>query len=153
MDSIILWPLSSLTEYLEVHAGQLLFSIGIFIFSITYSAYFVVSHAKYGQTIGKRILGIKVVDISESAILNFKRSVLRESPWIIANIILFLYFFIALILLKQMDFEKAKNNYWNFSTIISIIWILIEFVTMLTNHKRRALHDFLAKSVVIKTDI
>lgn len=152
IDSFVLWPLSLLNEYQEAYAGELLFSIGILIFSIAYNAYFVLMHAKYGQTIGKKILGIKVVDIDEVTILNFKRSAIRESPWIIANFIFFLYLLVALVLFKKAHFEKAKTDYENIAAIISITWILIEFLTMLTNYKRRALHDYLAGSVVIKTD-
>jgi uncharacterized RDD family membrane protein YckC len=34
----------------------------------------------------------------------------------------------------------------------SIGWFLLEVVTMLTNSKRRALHDLIAKTVVVRTD-
>ncbi len=43
----------------------------------------------------------------------------------------------------------------NFIILIAIgsihfIWFGVEIITMLTNEKRRALHDFIARSVVVK---
>ena len=39
------------------------------------------------------------------------------------------------------------------SSLVSLAryaWYLLEVVTMLTNHKRRALHDYIAGSVVVR---
>jgi hypothetical protein len=35
---------------------------------------------------------------------------------------------------------------------LPLLWFLVEIVTMLTNGKRRALHDFIAGTVVIRTN-
>jgi len=32
----------------------------------------------------------------------------------------------------------------------SLVWFVAELVTMLTNAKRRAVHDFIARSVVVR---
>jgi uncharacterized RDD family membrane protein YckC len=40
----------------------------------------------------------------------------------------------------------------NYLSWLSIAWFLLEIVTMLTNEKRRALHDMIAGSVVIKEE-
>jgi uncharacterized RDD family membrane protein YckC len=34
----------------------------------------------------------------------------------------------------------------------SVIWFIIEIVTCLLNEKRRALHDYIAGTVVVKND-
>lgn len=34
-----------------------------------------------------------------------------------------------------------------------LIWYFLELVTMLTNRKRRALHDFIAGTVVVRTHL
>lgn len=56
-------------------------------------------------------------------------------PWLI---------FGPLTLKKPMDFDNDKIMYSTFG------WFGLEVVTMLTNNKRRALHDFIAGSVVIR---
>jgi hypothetical protein len=33
---------------------------------------------------------------------------------------------------------------------VGVFWMAAELVTMLTNNKRRALHDFIARSVVVR---
>ena len=38
-------------------------------------------------------------------------------------------------------------------SVLINIWFWSEFITMLTNKKKRALHDFIAETVVIKTTI
>jgi uncharacterized RDD family membrane protein YckC len=48
--------------------------------------------------------------------------------------------------------EEVLNNYDNFTLIVALVWILLELITMLANKKRRAIHDFIAGSVVIRTD-
>ena len=36
---------------------------------------------------------------------------------------------------------------------ISLLWFLLELITMLTNKKRRAIHDYIAGSVVIRYEV
>ena len=45
--------------------------------------------------------------------------------------------------------EESKSYYNDFVSITSGIWLIMELTTMFFNEKRRALHDFLAGSVVI----
>lgn len=151
IDSFILWPLTFVCEYIETHTGQIFFIISTLIGPLIYNAYFIFSHYRYGATIGKKILGIKVVDISEVTFLSFNKSVIRESPLIIVNFAFFTYLLISFVFFDQGSFDKSKLDYTNFAPIISITWMTIELLTMLTNLKRRAIHDYLAGSVVIES--
>ena len=36
---------------------------------------------------------------------------------------------------------------------VIIAWYLAEAVTMLTNHRRRAIHDFIADTIAIRTNV
>ena len=47
----------------------------------------------------------------------------------------------------------AANKALWLSTAIPGLWFLAEVLTMLTNEKRRALHDFIAGTVVVRTNI
>lgn len=150
IDSIILWPLTFIDSYIEGSSSKFLFCIGVFISSLIYTAYFIILHSRYGQTIGKKITGIKVVDIDEANLIGIKRSIYRELPWIIANIVIIVYAVIKLFL-TSIDLAIIKESYNELSFIIALCWMIIELITMLTNYKKRALHDYLAKSVVVKT--
>ncbi len=152
IDSFILWPLTFVNGYLEDTASRIVFSAGSLIFSTLYSTYFIILHAKYGQTVGKKIMQIKVVDINEVSTIGIKRAIMRELPWIVSVIGIFIYSITLLFLTNHYNLENVKSTYNNLLFIISFTWMLIELITMLTNYKRRAVHDYLAKSVVIKTD-
>ena len=52
---------------------------------------------------------------------------------------------------SQYIIEQA-SPWYNVVTILMNIWIWSEFVVMLTNKRRRALHDFIAGTVVIRKE-
>ena len=89
---------------------------------------------------------IKVFDIDEKNVIGYRRAFLRESVWFfvsIAGLVLLIY--------KTRDNTSLREEliYDNSVMIISSIWLVTELITMLTNSKRRALHDYIAGSVVI----
>lgn len=145
IDSIILWPITFIEAYYEDTTDRGLFITISTLSSFIIILYFAVLHAKYGQTIGKKIMRIKITDIDEVTPLGFKRSMIRELPWIITSVVIVIYS------IAQPDLNRLKLDYNSWMSIASISWMIIELITMLSNQKRRALHDYLAKSVVIKT--
>jgi uncharacterized RDD family membrane protein YckC len=120
---------------------------------ISHSAYWVYSvlmHGYYGQTVGKMAAGIKVVDITETPI-SLRQAFLRDSVYAglsTIELILFLFqkFFSGNVELSIMGLLA------NLIGLASFGWFLGEFVTMLTNEKRRALHDLIAGTVVVRTE-
>jgi uncharacterized RDD family membrane protein YckC len=102
-----------------------------------YSIYF---HGRYGQTIGKMAMNIKVVDhLNESNLIGFQRAALRE-----IGLIMFILIDINLRL-----WMYAEGNYVFLSLFLSCGWTIAELVTLWFNKKRRAIHDLIAGSVVI----
>lgn len=59
--------------------------------------------------------------------------------------------------LSYMDRAKKlvelAPSWYGFTTVLINIWVWGEFVTMLFNKKRRAVHDFIAGTVVVKKDV
>ena len=45
----------------------------------------------------------------------------------------------------------GSRSFWLLSALPAL-WFLAEVLTMLTNEKRRALHDFIAGTVVVRTN-
>lgn len=114
-----------------------------------YYLYSIFFHYRFGRTVGKWIVGIKVLDISESKLLNFKQSVLRDSLYVLIQLIGFIYFLYRVA--QTGDIDIIIMDYRNFIDYSFLCWMAVELLSMLTNEKRRAVHDWLAGSVVIVT--
>jgi uncharacterized RDD family membrane protein YckC len=116
---------------------------------------------KYGGTPGKILLGIKIVMVDGSPVTS-KAASMRYGVvfgfWLIASVV------VALGSLEISDAQYYNLN-WNkkISTLIEFapawygvvsileqVWIWSEFISMLFNKKRRAIHDYMAGTVVIK---
>ena len=125
--------------------------------------YVILFHAKSGQTIGKAVLGIRVLKLNSKKI--GWREALRRSS---VDIFLSLHWVITIpLLVWQLPNDNFVSQGWTemYHSIIKpalptsfeileylgIIWGLSEFVTMLFNKKRRALHDFLAGTIVVQS--
>lgn len=114
--------------------------------------YFVLLHAICGQTVGKMITGVKVVRNSDLGPIRLWHALAREiGPLLI--------FVVAMLILPGVDFIEPENAEEFIiqlpPSIIALIaapfiWGMLEILTMLFNKRRRALHDFIAGTVVIR---
>lgn len=149
LDALVFLPLIFLDELLTVNQP---FSILIWQASISllgYS-YSIIMHYQYGQTLGKMLTGVKVLHVSESKRLTFKQVLLRDSIPILIDVAGLIYF--ASLLKQGLSADNLITNYEDLTSIVALVWVLLELITMMTNQKRRALHDFVAKTVVIRVD-
>ncbi len=91
---------------------------------------------------------IKVFDLDEKNLIGYKRAFLRESVWFFVSIAGIIW-----LIIKTPDINPASGEfdveYNDIGMIVSSAWLLTELITMLSNSKRRAVHDYLAGSVVI----
>ena len=107
-------------------------------------------HGKYGQTIGKMVCKVKVLDISETK-LSYGQAVLRD---IILILILVPF---SICIRYQAAFSEAGTKGSSdipaskFFFMVLFGWIILDIITMLFNDKCRAMHDYIAGSVVVKT--
>jgi uncharacterized RDD family membrane protein YckC len=115
-------------------------------------------HGKYGQTFGKWACKVKIVTFKNEKNINFRIALLRDS----IPIVLFMLFLGAefyLIIVGKLTVtelyrptpESAQIQLYLY--LIPLLWFVAELVTMLTNKKRRALHDYIAGTVVVRTNI
>ncbi len=99
-------------------------------------AYSVVLHGRYGRTIGKKLMGLKVIDKSERKEIGYKQAFIRDAiPILITLFVIFA---------SGSDLGNEENGFVNFA------WFLTEVLTVLFNQKRRAVHDFMAGTVVVR---
>ena len=124
-----------------------------------YSIYFV---GRWGQTIGKMVLKIRVVRL-DGGKAGFKRALYRhtvDSGFSIALSALNIYALMSitdyeynkLAFEERMEFSDSKTGAWT-SVILWLLfaWSASELVVLLLNEKRRALHDYIAGTVVVHT--
>ncbi len=111
---------------------------------ILFIGYFVVFQAlNKGQTIGKKILKIRVVDNETNNPANMKQIILRS---------LFIYNVISMILSILLVYIIPKNNYFvgvSLITIIESIFIIITTIMVVYRKDKRGLHDIIGKTKVI----
>ncbi len=104
---------------------------------VTPYLYSILFHAKFGQTLGKMYVGVRVVKESDEGKIEIMQAMLRDAVPLV------------LICMSLMPLMGAYVVVKVFAGILLFIWPLLEIFTALFNSKRRALHDFIARTVVI----
>lgn len=116
---------------------------------------------RYGGTPGKLILKIKIIKTTGEDV-GYKESILRYSVLFVISLVMSLA--LMLVALGMTDAEyfsmgwqertaymrERASPWYSYASIAINVWVWSEFVVMLTNKKRRALHDFIAGTVVIR---
>ena len=125
-----------------------------------YAAYNVYLHARWGQTIGKRVYGIRVVTLAGQPI-RWRHALLRHSVDLLVAAVTSVAWMAGLFALSKATFESAglmdrmhlvkearlSWEYW--PQALGSIWIGSELLVLLLNEKKRAIHDYLAGTVVV----
>jgi len=158
VDSCVLWPITFLGSILM--ALQLPPVIGVMLVltqNLTWIFYTVFMHAKYGQTYGKMVCKVRVVDFGTEGAISLRQACLREGIPIVLSLGIIGYeiYAISAGILSTAAIAKgevAKDRAFWVLAILPLLWFVAEAVTMLTNEKRRALHDYIAGTVVIRTN-
>ena len=151
IDGLIFIPMAFFSDWLfglELN-GVVNFIYYALIHTLSYYFYTVYMHGKFGQTIGKMLMKIKVSKVNGEP-FTYKRALYRDSVIIGAAILIL--FIEAGPILSGINPFLATEGSQSFQVLIwvQLAWFMIEFMTMLTNNKRRAVHDFIAGSVVTR---
>jgi len=153
VDGLVFLPLS----FLNVAAYQegvpiWVRSIWYVLWSFAFVTYVVVMHALYGQTLGKMANHVKVLDVSESK-LSWTQAFMREAVRVGLTLILVVYKLPRVVAGEDPN-RPVQPEMLGFAVWLALAasggWFAAELITMLTNSKRRAVHDFIAGSVVVR---
>lgn len=119
--------------------------LGLFT-SLLIVGYSVLMHGRYGQTLGKMVTRIKVIDISEEKKITYKQASLRDIlPILLLPITIFKYYQVTL------ETTLLRSRPIGFLLLAALLWLILEIITMFFDKKRRSVQDLIAGSVVVKT--
>lgn len=129
---MVLIRLAGLLAFLGGVIDELLL-LGLVLVTIAFYIYQIVIMAKDGQSLGKKILGIRV--ITEDG----------ENPGFVKYVLIreFLFYFLVIIVLGFIGKTVAATVFW-VCVIACVIMLFME------NRNRQTLQDLLAKTLVIK---
>jgi uncharacterized RDD family membrane protein YckC len=120
---------------------------------VSYSSvwlYSVFLHARYGQTLGKMVTKIKVLDLSEDRVPSLRQALIRDIGYVALNTLTLVY---VIYLIANGQYTQGAEVTALPGKILAWVgfgWFLLEITTMLTNEKRRAFHDYIAGTVVTR---
>lgn len=150
LDGLILVPLMVIVILFQFLNDSLVTAvISMIIVNMAPYLYSVYFHGTTGQTPGKKMMSIRVIHKSELRTLTIWEAIRRDSFYIILATFAVAYISIDSIQNGEYIERSGPELILDF---ISLGWFLLEIITMMTNEKRRAFHDYLADSVVIKDD-
>jgi uncharacterized RDD family membrane protein YckC len=152
IDSLVLLPIMYFEKIItSPEILPLISIIGLFLTYLIYHFYMVIFHKHFGQTIGKMLMKVVVLNISGNSI-TFRQAFLREFPLILTSIL-----FLVSDLFQIINSGVKESNYNTLfeDVLIFILLILLisEIIVMLSNQKRRTIHDYIAGTVVIRTNL
>jgi uncharacterized RDD family membrane protein YckC len=159
VDSCVLWPLGFITStLLLLNIPRGLAALVVVVESLAWLVYTVLLHARYGQTIGKMVTHVRVVDFRTEGKISFQQALLREGVPMVLSLGFLGYEIFAVLTRRLAPGDLANgqalvaNKALWLLTALPALWFVAEVLTMLTNEKRRALHDFIAGTVVVRTN-
>ncbi|CAM3891963.1 RDD family protein [Shewanella aquimarina] len=118
---------------------------------VLFGVYSLLMHGYFGQTVGKMIMEVKVVDHLSETDIDLWQAFRRESVNLALSILGALLVAAYLMVMASVGKVSLGLSFVVIGfTFISLSWDLSEFVTMLFNDKRRAVHDFIGKTVVVR---
>ena len=160
LDILILCPVT--IPLLIINSHSMTLHYYTLVFNLMAAVFYMVYLPKrYGGTPGKLITGLKIVKIDGSDI-SWKEAFLRYSVTLGITLVTALSTFAALM---QADAETYNEMGWieqnqylqSFSPVfqsiliwLNMAWLLAEVITYFTNDRKRALHDMLGETVVVK---
>ncbi len=162
IDFLIFFPVILAFQYFLTHTITVDISTEILITVVALS-YTIIMNFKYGGTVGKLSQGIRITNIDGSKI-NLLTVIKRSSVDIFLYIVTTYAVIVTLLSLDSniyntLDFYgrtdlliESYPTWYLMAENIMMIWYWSELLVMLTNKRRRALHDFIAGTVVIKKE-
>src|SRR3954463_7804000 len=161
LDSLIVDPVFLLVWWGGEHWR--LFNLYYFLpglaFGLFYSVYLV---RRFGGTPGKRLMKVLIRKVDGSPV-GYREALLRYLPEFVLGATSGIASIVAVLHLTDAEYSatssfmersllvtSAQPGWAGPVTVVSSVWIWGELIVLMTNRKRRALHDFIAGTVVVR---
>jgi uncharacterized RDD family membrane protein YckC len=163
IDVVVIIPCLVLVPFASRSWPTMLALLAEIVSTLMGPAYSIYCHGRYGQTIGKRLFGIRVRSIGGTSI-SWRAAWIRDSLYVIMSVLN------AAVLimhsgahsperLAPLTFVQwsqllvaSKPAFMRWTEAAEQVWAWSEPVVMLLNKQRRALHDFIAGTIVLSTE-
>lgn len=157
VDGLVLLPISLFTNWIWSHhqgVPNVLLALFYLVTNMIYYAYNIYFLGKYGQTPGKMALKVKVLDVSERQHVTYLQALRRDIVPLAVTVLLLPHALYQIIVGKfyLMNPGTMPDTPSMILVYVFMGWFLLEIITLMFSSKRRALHDFIAGSVVVKYD-
>ncbi|MGB0732193.1 MAG: RDD family protein [Pontibacterium sp.] len=150
IDGLVFLPLSWVDEYVLSGAVGAYGIVGWGIFySLISIAYYVLMHVKFGQTLGKMAVRVKVLNVTEEGYISLKQACIRYIP-LFAALPMGVMMYVYLAFYPSEIEAFSSSNFVLYTAGAAIVWALLDIVTFIFQEERRALHDLIAGSVVVR---
>jgi uncharacterized RDD family membrane protein YckC len=142
-DSILLLPVGVLLTQFAYGSGEYWLRTTAYISATCLPyAYSIVMHALRGQTVGKMLFRIVVRDVTLQRI-RFSNAVRRDLVPVVATLAILVAEYTAQDPLLLDQLAVIMNS-------LFLVWTALELLTMLFSDRRRALHDVIGGTVVVR---
>jgi uncharacterized RDD family membrane protein YckC len=153
IDFIVLAPLLLVDSWVWNHATPVAVRVLWFVLhQLAVPAYSIYMHARFGQTVGKRVMRVKVIDLSGRP-LTTRQAVLRE----LINLPLSAWGLVSGVLIVSQAGDIWNPGQADYGATLAVNLSLglfaLELVSTFASRKRRALHDLVAGSVVVRAEM
>jgi uncharacterized RDD family membrane protein YckC len=159
LDLVIILPLMPLTLWgsSKFRMFELYWLVPSILFGLFYYVYLV---RRFGGTPGKLMVGIRIRKLDGSPV-GYREAFLRSLPDLILSTLMSIAFILPLFQMSDAEyhslaFSERTRRLMELAPVwykplqwIQTAWVWGELIVLLTNKKRRALHDFIASTVVV----
>lgn len=145
IDGIIIGLLGYLEKLSQNFDSIILFNLILFFSQVLPYLYSILLHGSYGQTIGKMITRVRIFDKSENSNITFRQAILRDIFPLGGVLLIFVVNWFRL-----LPDSRFAITMVTIIMVIIISWTILEIITMMFSKKRRAIHDLIAGTVVLR---
>ena len=143
IDSLILAPVSFIIGAVFAFGGEGRLAVILYAVLTGFASvfYYIWMHGRYGQTLGKMAAKVKVVDEREGPI-DFNHAIIRSLPQVIPA-------------MHGVAFAGADTGATPLGLLLGVLlgaFYLMDVLFFLCTDRHRALHDMIARTVVVKTN-
>jgi uncharacterized RDD family membrane protein YckC len=133
------------------HPHIVLFVLWYVVLRVALVGYGIACHRHWGQTLGKRLRGLRLMDVSETRLPSLRQCVLRDILPVV-QLPIFLVLAVPDLLAGRDPALEADRVFERIGLAwVGSLWIVAELTTMFMNRNGRSLPDYIAGTVVVRT--